>query len=54
VHGINDVMQTEVHTAESLLSESISFKVVIVIEKLIRYKSPGIDQITLELIQAGG
>jgi hypothetical protein len=31
-----------------------AFEVEVVIEKLKRYKSPGIDQIPAELIKAGG
>jgi hypothetical protein len=54
VHRVNDVRQTEIHTAEPLVPEPSSFEVEISIEKLKRYKSPGIDQIPVELIQAGG
>jgi hypothetical protein len=54
VHGFNDVTQTEIHTAESIVPDSSSFEVDIYIEKLKRYKSPGTDQILAELIQAGG
>jgi hypothetical protein len=54
VHGVNDVRQTEIHTAEPLVPEPGSSEIEIVIEKLKRYKSPGIDQIPAELIQAGG
>jgi hypothetical protein len=54
VHGVKDVRQTEIHTAETLVPEPSSFEVEIAIEKLKRYKSPGIDQIQAELIQAGG
>jgi hypothetical protein len=54
VHGVNDVRQTEIHTAEPLVSGSSSFYVDIAVEKLKRYKSPGIDQIPAKLIQAGG
>jgi hypothetical protein len=54
VHGVNDVRQTEIHTAELLVPESSSSEVEIAIEKLRRYKSPGIDLIPAELIQAGG
>jgi hypothetical protein len=54
VHGVNDVRQTEIHTAEALVPEPSSSEVEIAIEKLKRYKSPGIDQIPAELIQAGG
>jgi hypothetical protein len=34
VHGINDVRQTEMHTAESLVHESNSFKAETAIKKL--------------------
>jgi hypothetical protein len=54
VHAVNDVRQTEIHTAEPLVPEPSSSEVEIAIEKLERYKSPGIDQIPAELIQAGG
>jgi hypothetical protein len=54
VHGGNDVRQTEIHTAEPLVPEPSSSEVEIAIGKLKRYKSPGIDQIPAELIQAGG
>jgi hypothetical protein len=53
IHGVNDVRQTEIHTAEPLVPEPSSSEVEIANEKLKRYKSPGIDQITAELIQAG-
>jgi hypothetical protein len=42
------------HTAEPLVPEPSSFEVDIPVEKLKRYKSPGIDQIPAELIQALG
>jgi hypothetical protein len=54
VHGDNDVRQTEIHTAEPLVSECGAFEFEMAIEKLERYKSPGIDQIPAELIKAGG
>jgi hypothetical protein len=54
VHEIHEDRQTEKHTAESLVPDTSSFQVEIAIEKLKRYKSPGIDQILAELIQAGG
>jgi hypothetical protein len=54
VHRANDVRQTEVHTAEPLVSEPSCFEVEIPIEKLEICKSPGTDQIPAELIQAGG
>jgi hypothetical protein len=52
VHGDSDVRQTEIHTA--LVPEPSAFEVPMAIEKLNRYKSPGIDQIPAELITAGG
>jgi hypothetical protein len=54
VCGVSDVRRTEIHTAEPLVPEPSSFEVEIATEKLKRYKSPGIDQIPAELIQAGG
>jgi hypothetical protein len=54
IHGVNDVRQTEVHTAEPLVPESSAFEIEIATEKLKRHKSPGIDQISAELIKAGG
>jgi hypothetical protein len=54
VHGVNDVRQTEIYTAEPLVPEPSSSEVDIAIEKLKRCKSPGIDQIPAERIQAGG
>jgi hypothetical protein len=44
----------EMHTAEPLVPEPSPFEVEIPIAKLEKYKSPGIDQIPAELIQAGG
>jgi hypothetical protein len=54
VHGVDDVRQTEIHTAEPLVPEPSSSEVEISIEKMKRYKSPGINQIPAELIHAGG
>jgi hypothetical protein len=54
IHGVNDVKQTEVHTAEPLVPEPSAFEIEMVIEKLKRRKSPGINQIPAELIKAGG
>jgi hypothetical protein len=51
---VNDVWQSEIHTDEILVHEHSSFEVEIAFEKLKRCKSPGIDQILAELIQAGG
>jgi len=54
VHGVNDVRQTEIHTAEPLVPEPSASEVEFAIEKLKSHKSPGIDQIPAELIKAGG
>jgi hypothetical protein len=54
VHGAGDVRQTEMHTAEPFVPEPSASEVVIAVGKTKRYKSPGVDQIPAELIQAGG
>jgi len=51
---VNDVRQTELHTADQLVPELSAFEVDLAIEKLKSYKSPGIDQSPAELIKAGG
>jgi len=53
VHGVNDVRQTEIHTAEPLVPKPSAFEVDLAIEMLKSHKSPGIDQIPAELIKAG-
>ena len=45
VHGVNEVRQTEIHTAEPLVPEPSASEVELAIEKLRSHKSPGIDQI---------
>ena len=52
-HGIH-VWQIKIHTTGPLEPEPSVFKVEIVFKKLKRYKSPRIDQISAELIKAGG
>ena len=54
VHGVNDVRQTEIHTAQPLVPESSAFEFEMAIEKLQRHKSLGNDQIPAELIKARG
>jgi hypothetical protein len=54
VHGVSNVRQTEIHTAEPLVSELSTFEVEMAIEKLKSHKSPGIDQILAEQIKARG
>jgi hypothetical protein len=53
VHAVNDVRQTEIHTAEPLVPESSAFDFDLAIEKL-NVTSPGIDLISAELFKAGG
>jgi hypothetical protein len=53
VHGVHDVRQMDIHTAEPLIPEACLVEVEIAIGKLKSYKSPGIDQILAELIKAG-
>jgi len=54
VHGVNYVRQTEIHTAEPLVPEPSAFGVEMVTDKLKSHKSPGTEQISAELIKAGG
>jgi len=54
VHGVKDVRQAEIHTAESLVPEPSAVEFELAIDKLKSHKSPGIDQIPAELIKAGG
>jgi len=54
IHGVNDVRQTEKHTAELLVPDPSVIESELAIEKLISHKLPGIDQIPAELIKAGG
>jgi hypothetical protein len=54
VHGVHDVRQIEVHTAEPLISDSSPFEAEIAVAKLKKYKLPASDQIPAELFQARG
>ena len=54
VHGVKDVGQAEIHTAEPLVPEPSATDVELAINKLKSHKMPGIDQILAELIKAGG
>jgi hypothetical protein len=54
VHGVHDVRQMDIHTAEPLVPESSLVEVEIAIGMLKSYKSPDTDQISAEFIKAGG
>jgi hypothetical protein len=54
VHGAGDVRQNEVHAAEPFVPEPSASEAEFAIGMVKRYKSPGVDQIPAELIQAGG
>jgi hypothetical protein len=45
---------TEIQTAEPFVPEPSISEAEVAIGKLKRYKSPGVDQILAQLIQAGG
>jgi len=51
---VNDVRQTEIHTAGPLVPESSAPKVGLATESLKSHISPGTDQIQAELINAEG
>jgi hypothetical protein len=53
VHGVGGVKQNEMHTAKSFVPEPSASEVEVAVGNLKRYKSPGVDQIPAELIQAG-
>ena len=50
VHGVNNVRQKEIRTAEPLVPEPSALEVELAIEKLKNHKSRGNDQITAEMI----
>jgi hypothetical protein len=54
IHGVNDVRQAEINTAELLVLEPSVSEIELAIEKLKSHKKPGIDQIPAALIKAGG
>jgi len=54
VHGVNDVRQAEIHTAEPLLPEPSAFEFELPIEKLQSHNSKRSYQIPAELIKVGG
>jgi hypothetical protein len=54
VHGVSDVRQAEINTAEPLVPDPSALEVELAIEKLKSHKSPDINQIPAELINVGG
>jgi hypothetical protein len=54
VHGVHNVRQMDVHTAEPLVPEPSLIEAEIAIGMLKSYKSPDTDNIPAELIKAGG
>jgi hypothetical protein len=54
VHGVHDVRQMDIHTAEPLVPEPRLIEVEIANGKSKSYKSSGTDQIPAELIKARG
>jgi len=53
IHGVNDIRQTEIHTAEPLVPEPNAFEVELTTENLTSHKSPNIKQIPAEMIKRG-
>ena len=54
MHGVKDVGQAEIHTAEPLVPEPSASEIELAVDKLKNSKLPGIDQIPAELIKSGG
>ena len=54
MHGVKDVGQADIHTAEPLVPKPSSSEDELAIDKLKSHKSPGTDQILAELIKVGG
>ena len=53
VHAVKGVGQADIHTAEPLVLQPSATEVELAIDKLKSHKSPGIDEISAELIKAG-
>jgi hypothetical protein len=52
-HWINDIRQANIYSAGTPLTEKNDVVFDVAIEKLKRHKSPGMDQIPAEVIEAG-
>jgi hypothetical protein len=48
MYGVNNVMQTDIHSAEPSVPEPSSFEAEIAVEKFRRYELPGTDEIPAE------
>jgi len=53
VHGVKDVVQTEIHTAQPLVPDPSASEFELAFDKLKRHNSPGFHQIPAELIKVG-
>jgi hypothetical protein len=53
VHGVHDIRQTEIRTAEPLVPDSSAFETKIATGKVKRHKSPVIDQIPAKFFKIG-
>ena len=53
VHGVKDVGQVEIPTADPLVPEPSAFEFQLAIDKVKSHKLPGFDEIQAELIKAG-
>jgi len=54
VHGVKDVGQAEIHTAEPLVPDPSATEFELVMDKTKSHKSPGIDKIPAEMNKSGG
>ena len=54
MHGVKDVGQVVISTADPLVPEPSAFEFELAIDKLKGHKSPGIVEIPAQLIKAGG
>jgi len=53
IHGISEVRQTEIHTAEPIAPEPCVFEFEMSIENIKGHKSTGVDQVPTESIKEG-
>jgi len=54
VHGVSEVRQAEIHTAEPVVPKPSVLEFELALQKLKSHKSPGIVHIPAELIKACG